>query len=522
MPDPAGATGMLLTRRLHLPAFSCLLALEGVMTIYIPRIFRTLMALVAALIIGLATGDAVAAESAAPAAPVPAGAKTISVKTPIPIINLAALLGCRPGELADEMAAMGISTSDGKLDAAAVTKLCAKHGFVYVPPAPPPVVIRDKYQEGTGKVFSSEDSAIVAGRSSLKPDPLLTNTEYQEANILVQHQQYKKAANLYHELAKHTTAYTQKARLMQGEADCLFEIGKYADADDIYRDLLKNYGSFIDYHHVVGKLRDLAQKYKDGKVSWFGVSKIHKTIEIYKLITDLAPAEDLVTVDNLNLINIYMDEEEYDKAIAQQQHVLKRYPQTDQATYAAFLMAKAYYLMSLKFDQDADNALQAVILFKDFIATHPDHTLVNDANRLLAECQERLGRKLVDRARFYWTSRYWFKPIDARRYLYDAVRDYPKTGAEADARKLITVIEAAGYTTAEAGMKIRPPVEKKPGMTDKIFGKPYVPNPDKLPVKPVVRDQYSDDPQKRWLLPVGTTPGTEIEKPPHPPLPMTP
>jgi outer membrane assembly lipoprotein YfiO len=486
------------------------------MTIHISRMFRILLSSAMMLAIGLVAGM-----SAAEPVPPVAGAKTISVKTPIHVNSLAALLGCKPGDLEDEMATLNISSSDGKLDAAATAKLCDRHGFVYVPPAPPPVVIRDKYQDDTGKVFSSLDRSLEVSRGGLKPDPLLTDAEYQEANIYIQRQQYKKAGKLFHGLAKNTNAYTKKARLMQNEADCLLEIGKYGDADDIYQDLLKNYGSFIDYHHVVGQLRNLAQKYKDGKVSWFGISKIHKTIEIYKLITELAPAEDLVAVDNLNLINIYMDEEEYDKAIAQQQHVLKRYPQTDQAAYAAFLMAKAYYLMSLKFDQDADNALQASILFKDFIASHPDHALVKDAGPLLEQCQERLGRKLVDRARFYWTSRYWFRPIDARSYLCDVIRDYPKTAAEAEARKLRAVIEAAGYTTAEAGLTPRP-VEKKPGVADKIFGKPYVPNPEKLPTKPVVRDQYSDDPQKKWLLPLGTTPGPDIEKAHPPPLPMTP
>lgn len=489
------------------------------MTIHIPGIFRILLAPVVALTLGLTTTRAAAAELAPPAA---AGAKTLSVKTPIHINNLAAALGCLPGDLEDEMATMGISSSDGKLDAAAVAKLCAKHGFVYVPPAAPPVVIRDKYQDDTGKVFSSEDAAIAASRGALKPDPLLTDAEYQEANIYTQRQQYKKAAKLYHKLARNTNTYTKKARLMQSEADCIFEIGRYADADDIYRDLLKNYGSFIDYHHVVGQLRNLAQKYKDGKVSWLGISKIYQTIEIYKLITELAPAEDLVVVDNLNLINIYMDEEDYDLAIAQQQHVLKRYPQTEQAAYAAFLMAKAYYLMSLKFDQDADNALQASILFKDFIATHPEHSLVKDANLLLAKCQERLGRKLVDRANFYWTSHYWFRPDDARRYLYDAIHDYPETEAGAEAQKLIDVIKATGGVTMEPGRKPKPAAEKKPGLPDKVFGKPYVPNPEKLPATPLTRNQYSDDPQKKWLLPLEKTPGTGIEKVQPPPIPMTP
>jgi outer membrane protein assembly factor BamD (BamD/ComL family) len=489
------------------------------MTIYTHSIFRFLLPPVVALVIGLA---AVGASAADPVLPATAGSKTISEKTPIAVNRLAALLGCRPGDLEDEMAALGISTSDGKLEAAAVAKLCTRHGFVYIPPAAAPVVVRDKYQDDTGKVFSSEDAVLAAARGGLKPDPLLTDAEYQEANIYTEQRAYKKAAKIYHGLAKRTNAYTKKARLMQSEADCLFEIEKYGDADDIYQDLLKNYGSFIDYHHVVGRLRDLAQKYKNGKVSWLGISKIHKTIEIYKLITELAPAEDLVAVDNLNLINIYMDEEEYDKAIAQQQLVLKRYPQTEQATYAAFLMAKAYYLMSLKYDQDADNALQALILFKDFCASHPDHALVKDAGVLQTKCEERLGRKLVDRAKFYWTSHYWFRPVDARTYLYDAVSNYPKTAAAGEAGKLITVIETSGYTTTGGPIKEKPPVVKKPGLADKVFGQPYVPNPEKQPTHPVVRSQYSDDPQKKWLLPIDAAPAKAPEKVQHPPLPMTP
>ncbi len=488
------------------------------MTIHIPCFFRFLLLPVVALGIGLAAIPVSAAETAPSAT---AGAKTLSFKTPISVNDLAARLGCRPGDLQDEMATMGIATSDGRLDVQAVTQLCAKHGLVYVAPASAPVVVRNKYQDDTGKVFSIEDAALAKTRDSLKPDRLLTGAEYQEANICTQQRQYKKAAKLYHDLAKHTTAYTQKARLMQSEADCLFEIKKYAKADDLYRDLLKNYGSFIDYHHVVVQLRDLAQKYKDGKISWFGVSKIHKTIEIYTLISELAPAEDLVVFDNLNLINIYMEDEDYDKAITQQQHVLKRYPQTEQATVAAFLMAKSYYLMSLKFDQDADNALQASILFKDFIASNPDNALVSDAILLQAKCQERLAQKLVDRAHFYWVSRYWFRPIDARTYLYDVVRNYPKTSAAVDAQKQIAVIEKAGYTTAEASPKIRT-TEKIPSLADKVFGKPYIPDPDKQATHPVVRNQYSDDPQKKWLLPTGTTPGKEPERNQHAPLPMTP
>jgi hypothetical protein len=41
------------------------------------------------------------------------------------------------------MTTLNISSSDGKLDAAAMAKLCARHGFIYVPPALFPVVILD-------------------------------------------------------------------------------------------------------------------------------------------------------------------------------------------------------------------------------------------------------------------------------------------------------------------------------------------------------------------------------------------
>lgn len=418
-----------------------------------------------------------------------------------------------------------------------------------------------KSEELTRLAAEATEREITASRLGLRGSALLADPRFQEAGLRIppgsddavlpssdgdELDAYDDALDLYEELLDEKKEETLKAELLYRIADCEFHLKKFADAAEHYEKLLKNYGGYIPFDKVVRRLRLLAGYYNEGKVSKFGFRDPYRSMELYELICKKAPSEPLVVNDNINLVLLYIQEEKYDKAIAQCQSMLKTYPDTREAVYAEFHLAKCYYDQALGKDQDCDFATQAEVLFSEFVKAHPDfQPLAQEAQECRRQMQERLSRHAYNIARFYWDSKYPAsrKPYAARTYLYAIIADHekqvreeqklaeeakveyvagPEPDAVRDSRALLAEIEAAGFTAESEGK----PSDKllRPGDTSGLGGvmadmaRPPIEevDPDKLPpLPPVAPEDYRDDPKKTWLLPFDKPLGKPAEKKPQ-------
>ena len=420
-------------------------------------------------------------------------------------------------------------------------------------------------EEETRKLAEATERELTASRGNLHDSPLFSDSRFREASLRIPPgsdtevspstdddalDAYGNGLDLYEEMFDESKQEAQKAELLYRMADCEFHLRHYADAAEHYEKLVKNYGGYIAYDRAIRRLRTLAGYYNEGKVSHFGFSDPYRAMELYELICQKAPSEPLVVNDNLNLILLRIQEEEYDKAIAQCQHMLKTYPETRESAYAEFHLAKCYYDQAIGKDQDCDFATQAEVLFSEFIKNHPDfHPLIDDARSFRRKMQDRLDRHAYNIARFYWDSKYPAsrKPYASRTYLYAIIANYenqlraetaaglpprpegePEPGVIRDCRSLLATIEAAGFTAENEGKASDKIL--RPGDTGGVeairreLARPPIEevDPDKLPpLPPVTPEEYGDDPKKTWLLPFekplgqprGQAPGNSKDNP---------
>lgn len=238
-------------------------------------------------------------------------------------------------------------------------------------------------------------------------------------------------------------------------ADCYALNGNRDEAVEGYLQVLTYDRLHINTSDVVRKLYAIACDYRDGVDTFMGLSYNQDAIEILKQLHINAPGHELAPKILLDLIRIYVDTEDYGSAIVQVYTMSKKYPLSIESQESFFLLAKCYYNMALKHDQDGDNARQAMILMQDFITYYPKHPLAERARTAIAEMQNLLAGYLYRKALFYWEAKYAYqrKPEAARRYLYDMLREYPQSDYTEQAKELIAKIEA--YLVEQKEKEIR-------------------------------------------------------------------
>lgn len=228
-------------------------------------------------------------------------------------------------------------------------------------------------------------------------------------------------------------------------ADCYALNGNREDAVEGYLRVLTYDRLYVNTSDVVRKLYAIACEYRDGVDTFMGFSYNQEAIDILIQLHLNAPGHELAPKILLDLIRIYVDTEDYGAAIVQVYAMSKKYPLSIESQESFFLLAKCYYNMALKYDQDGDNARQAMILMQDFITYYPKHPLAERARTAIAEMQNLLAGYLYHKALFYWEAKYAYqrKPEAARRYLYDMLREYPQSDYTEQAKELIAQIEAS-------------------------------------------------------------------------------
>jgi len=132
-----------------------------------------------------------------------------------------------------------------------------------------------------------------------------------------------------------------------------------------------------------------------------------------------------------SLGNFFEAEEEFNK-------VIKHYPQSEWVTAAEFQIAECGASISPSPDYDQEATREAKERFEDFILSHSDAMLSQQAEKNIQQLQEREAQGYYDTAVFYEKQ----QAYDAARIYYNiVVKDYPRSLWAAKALSKLQALE---------------------------------------------------------------------------------
>ncbi|TAN11943.1 MAG: outer membrane protein assembly factor BamD [Chitinophagaceae bacterium] len=142
------------------------------------------------------------------------------------------------------------------------------------------------------------------------------------------------------------------------------------------------------------KLAYANQLYKEGKYN--------KAQILYGDIKDAfrgsAQAEDLL----YNYAYTYYNMGDYETAAFYFKNFVSVFPNSERATEADYMQAYCFYRLSPRVQLDQTNTTKAISAMQTFINMHPNSDKVNDANKIIDECRQKLENKEFDAAELYY------------------------------------------------------------------------------------------------------------------------
>ncbi|TAM95666.1 MAG: outer membrane protein assembly factor BamD [Chitinophagaceae bacterium] len=142
------------------------------------------------------------------------------------------------------------------------------------------------------------------------------------------------------------------------------------------------------------KLAYANQLYKDGKYN--------KAQILYGDIKDAfrgsAQAEDLL----YNYAYTYYYMGDFETAAFYFKNFVSVFPNSERATEVDYMQAYCFYKLSPRVQLDQTNTTKAIAAMQTFINMHPTSDKVNDANKIIDECRQKLEDKEFDAANLYF------------------------------------------------------------------------------------------------------------------------
>lgn len=136
----------------------------------------------------------------------------------------------------------------------------------------------------------------------------------------------------------------------------------------------------------------------------------------------------------LAMASIRMDQKNYPEALVNLQTVLRRQPGTEIAAQTEIHLAECYLGLHKGSDYDMKALRQAFRYLRGYLNHQPNGILRDRAAELLAIANVRMGRRLLDQARYYFTARKW---SSAKKVLEGIVENKELKEAHPEAESLL-------------------------------------------------------------------------------------
>ncbi len=204
----------------------------------------------------------------------------------------------------------------------------------------------------------------------------------------------RSARKAYEALIREWPTAPEAAQAQYALAQLLERQGKYEKAFDEYQYLITHYAGHCPYQEVLDRQFRIANYLLHNNTSMFGwtLSGSDTIRERFEQIVRNAPRGAQAPEIMLVIGSIRVSEKELPEAIAVYEGLLNRFPQTSQATDAAYLAAQCRHELAVKHSYNEPRCREAIAFIKSALVRIPNHpqkvqmtTWLNELTALLIE-----------------------------------------------------------------------------------------------------------------------------------------
>lgn len=172
-----------------------------------------------------------------------------------------------------------------------------------------------------------------------------------------------------------------------------------------------------------------------------------RAIESFTDLEDQYPVSDWARKALVMKAFAYYSANAYDDAVGVAQGYLRQYPGSEDAAYAQYIMAMAYYDQIPDITRDQERTQRAILAFQELIDRYPDSEYVEDSQAKLLLAYDQLAGKEMEVGRFYLNQRNYTGAINRFR---NVVSEYQTTRHVEEALSRLTEAYFALGITDEA------------------------------------------------------------------------
>jgi outer membrane protein assembly factor BamD len=155
---------------------------------------------------------------------------------------------------------------------------------------------------------------------------------------------------------------------------------------------------------------------------YFKRKKCYQSMELYKAFLARYAGHERSDYAQYRMAESYFCQEEYALAAVEFRILVTNYGYSEYVDEGFFNEALCNYNQSPKTDLDQTKAFEALSQFQQFVQVYKQSPLVPEANKYIALIQEKLARKELDNAVFYFGRK---KYLSALIYLDKIIENYP-------------------------------------------------------------------------------------------------
>lgn len=256
--------------------------------------------------------------------------------------------------------------------------------------------------------------------------------------------------------------YAPQAQYLVGR--CLEAQGKDEKAFDEYQKLLEKHPKLTNYHEIIQRQYEIANKFFNGK--WFRLwgyvpyPSRDRTADMYAKIVKTGPYSDVAPQAQLKIGAVREKQKNYPSAVKAYETAADRYHDRLQvASDATFQAGVAWNKQAQTAEYDQTTAGQAIATFTDFMALFPNDSRIPEAQKRIASLKTEQAHGNFQVARFYEKYHKW---RGAMVYYNEVLVQDPNSPYAAEAQKRIAVLkERTDHATNVAEQPTKPAEEPK-------------------------------------------------------------
>jgi outer membrane protein assembly factor BamD (BamD/ComL family) len=230
--------------------------------------------------------------------------------------------------------------------------------------------------------------------------------------------------------------------------------GKDEKAFVEYQKVLEKHPKLSNYHEIVQRQYDIANKYYNGK--WFRLwgyvpyPSRDRTADMSAKIVKTGPYSEVAPQAQLKIGSVREKQRNYTSAVKAYETASDRYHDRPQiASDATYRAGLAWNKQAQTAEYDQTTAGQAIATFTDFMALYPSDSRVPEAQKKIGSLKTEQARGNYQVAKFYEKYHKW---KGAMVYYNEVIVQDPNSPYAAEAQKRIAVLkERTTQQTPKAG-----------------------------------------------------------------------